>query len=125
MPRSLLLDSVAAIAILNDKLTLPADTRLNLPIIALGELLAGAAQSTHVDQNRDRVNRFAASCTLLLCDEDTAHHYALIVTELRKKGRPIPQNDMWIAAIALQYDLDLLTRDAHFKEVSNLRIQGW
>jgi len=65
------------------------------------------------------------SCTLLLCDEDTAHHYALIVTELRKKGRPIPQNDMWIAAIALQYDLDLLTRDAHFKEVSNLRIQGW
>ena len=48
---------------------------------------------------------------------ETARHYGIIKSQLKKKGRPIPENDVWIAAIAKEYDLTLVTRDDHFSYI--------
>ena len=76
-----------------------------LPSIALGELYFGAFKSVHPDDNAQRIDRLAASTAILYCDGTTALHYGRIKTGLRAKGRPIPENDIWIAAIAQQHDL--------------------
>jgi tRNA(fMet)-specific endonuclease VapC len=60
-----------------------------------------------------------------LFDKDTARFYGTVVMQLRRKGRPIPQNDMWIAATALQHNLTLLTKDTHFDEVNGLAREAW
>jgi tRNA(fMet)-specific endonuclease VapC len=125
MPQALILDSVSAIAILNGKLTLPEETELYMPGIVLGELYAGAEQSARIEENVRRVEVLAARTKILFCDQDTTRTYGRIVAQLRKKGRPIPQNDIWIAAIALQHGITLLTRDGHFQNVDGLMIQGW
>lgn len=56
---------------------------------------------------------------------NTARQYGEIKNKLRKKGRPLPENDIWIAALALQYDLILVTRDQHFDEIDNLKLVSW
>jgi tRNA(fMet)-specific endonuclease VapC len=53
------------------------------------------------------------------------HRYGDVKNRLRLKGRPLPENDVWIAALALQYGLTLVTRDAHFQEVENLQTVAW
>jgi tRNA(fMet)-specific endonuclease VapC len=125
MPQTFLLDTVAVAAILNDELALPASTLLSLPVIALGELLAGAEKSARKAENYRKIEQFAAQVQILHCDNDTARRYALVAEMLRQKGRPIPQNAMWIAAIALQHNLTLLTRDTHFEHVDGLARQSW
>ncbi|MCL4249152.1 MAG: PIN domain-containing protein [Anaerolineae bacterium] len=125
MSQTLILDTVSAIATLNGNLILPDDTILHLPIIALGELYAGAQRSARAHENVRRAEVLAARYAILVCDHDTARQYGRIVASLRKKGRPIPQNDVWIAALALQHNLALLTRDAHFQHVDGLAVQGW
>jgi tRNA(fMet)-specific endonuclease VapC len=62
---------------------------------------------------------------VLPLNADTAKRYGEIKNLLRTKGRPIPENDLWIAAIAQQYDLTLVTRDPHFKSVEKLKIEVW
>ena len=62
---------------------------------------------------------------MLGCDETTAQEYGRIKTALKAKGRPIPDNDIWIAAIAKQYSLVLATRDQHFSEVEGLLTETW
>jgi len=62
---------------------------------------------------------------VLNADDNTANHYALIKSALLKKGKPIPENDIWIAAVAVQYELTLITRDNHFKEVEGLTMESW
>jgi tRNA(fMet)-specific endonuclease VapC len=64
-------------------------------------------------------------CPVLVCDVETARHYGRVRNELRRKGRPIPENDIWIAATARQHDLILVTRDPHFDEVEGLPIEAW
>ncbi|WP_310393343.1 PIN domain-containing protein [Hymenobacter sp.] len=58
----------------------------------------------------------------LLLDESAAEHYAEIHFSLKQKGRPIPENDMWIAAICRAHNVPLLTFDHHFAEVSSLAL---
>ena len=60
-----------------------------------------------------------------MCDEQTANEYGLIKISLRAKGRPIPDNDAWIAALARQYNLPLATRDEHFAEVEGVVLERW
>jgi tRNA(fMet)-specific endonuclease VapC len=55
-------------------------------------------------------------------DEKTSEYYALIYSQLRKKGKPIPTNDIWIAATAIQHDLILFTYDSDFKSIENLKL---
>jgi len=63
--------------------------------------------------------------TTLVCDARTAQAYGQIKNSLRAKGRPIPENDIWIAALGKQHSLTLITRDAHMGEVEGLAIEGW
>ena len=95
------------------------------PIIALGELYYGATKSNKVERNLVRINEFAASCSALICDTGTSRHYGEIKNLLRAKGRPIPENDIWIAAIAKQHNLTLVSRDDHFKEIEDFLTLTW
>lgn len=96
-----------------------------LSVVTAGELLYGAYHSQRTDENIRRVRQFIAICTVLDCDETTAGYYGQIKHALRIKGRPIPENDIWIAAVAIQHDLRLVTRDAHFSEVAGLVTDIW
>jgi tRNA(fMet)-specific endonuclease VapC len=89
----------------------------------LGELRYGARASARVESNLARLDDFARALIVLPCDADTATVYADVKFGLRKKGRPIPENDVWIAAIARQHDLTLLTRDEHFREIEDLNVE--
>lgn len=92
---------------------------------ALGELYYGARKSAHVTDNLNRVEQFSAAIQVLSCDAITASVYGEVRDRLRSKGRPIPENDVWIAAIAIQHDLTLATRDDHFDNVEDLRRENW
>ena len=96
-----------------------------VPSIVLGELYYGARKSARVAENLARLDEFVASSTVLVCDVATARQYGDIKNTLRAKGRPIPENDIWIAAIAMQYQLTLVARDGHFHEVDGLRVEEW
>lgn len=96
-----------------------------VPAIVLGELYFGAQKSSRMQENLRRVDTLAAGWAVLNCDRLTARHYGRIKQQLRAKGRPIPDNDIWIAAVALQHGLPLLTRDRHFSEVDDLTVEAW
>lgn len=124
-----LLDTNAIIALQRDnealKSFLQNASNVFLPVVAIGELYFGAYKSTKVEDNRKSVVAFMAERTVLKVDDDTADIYGQIKQVLRAKGRPIPENDIWIAALAIQYDLILLSLDAHFSEIDNLTTQTW
>ncbi|HMO87059.1 MAG TPA: hypothetical protein PKC18_19290, partial [Lacipirellulaceae bacterium] len=69
--------------------------------------------------------RLEAESVVLLPDRVTADFHASIRHELRQRGRPIPENDVWIAAMARQFDLDIVSLDPHFDQVANIRRVGW
>ncbi len=94
-----------------------------LCVPVLGELRYGAEASARAASNLARLDEFARRLTVLPCDTTTAKSYAEVKFELRKKGRPIPENDVWIAAIARQHELVLLTRDGHFQEIDRLEVE--
>lgn len=104
---------------------LASDITVFVPSIGLGELYYGAQKSSRIKDNLAQVDKFVAISTILSCDAETASWYGEIRNKLRQKGRPIPENDIWIAAIAFQHDLILVTRDAHFSEIENLKIEQW
>ena len=96
-----------------------------LPVIVLGEYRYGIRQS----RNRARYERWLAEamagCQVLNVDEETAGHYAEVREELKSKGHPIPANDLWIAALARQHRLPVLSRDEHFDFVPGLKRIDW
>jgi tRNA(fMet)-specific endonuclease VapC len=96
-----------------------------VPAIALGELFFGAAKSDRPEQNLRTLERFASGRAIVVCDIDVAREYGLLKQRLREKGRPIPENDMWIAAAAKHHGMILVTRDSHFAEVENLQTVDW
>lgn len=97
--------------------------RLYLNSVVLGELLGGFAAGTRQQKNRGELARFLDSprVELLPITAQTADSYALVYVGLRRKGQPIPTNDLWIAASALEHGAALLTRDAHFSHIDSLR----
>ena len=99
--------------------------RLTIPVIVLGEYRLGIAQSRHRVSYENWLREWTAAVTVLDIDDDTTHSYAAIGLELKKKGKPIPANDLWIAALCRQYSLPLLSRDRHFDFVSGLRRIDW
>jgi len=94
-----------------------------LCVPVLGELRYGALASARTESNLARLDDFANAVIVLPCDTETAASYAAVKFDLRKKGRPIPENDVWIASIARQHNLTLLTRDAHFREIEGLEVE--
>ncbi len=97
---------------------------ISLNPIVLGELQAGFQHGRYSDRNRNRLDQFLASprVQLLTMDEGTAERYAVILNGLWAIGRPIPTNDLWIAASAMQYGLTILTTDAHFKHIAQVLV---
>ena len=96
-----------------------------MPSIVLGELYYGARKSLQTKENIARVDEFAAISAVLGPTTATAKEYGEIKSALRNKRRPIPENDIWIAAITKQYGLTLVTHDEHFKEVEGIIIEAW
>ncbi|MEQ1862540.1 MAG: type II toxin-antitoxin system VapC family toxin [Chthoniobacteraceae bacterium] len=101
-----------------------AAERLFLPLIVLGELRAGFAAGSREEENVETLRQFLASprASVLVPDETTTEHYARVFVQLRRKGVGIPTNDLWIAALVLQHDLELCSSDAHFEHVEGLRL---
>jgi tRNA(fMet)-specific endonuclease VapC len=93
---------------------------VGIPVVVLAELLAGARRSNRAAENVEQVEQFVDQNTLISCDSNTASHYADISNDLRARGKPIPENDMWIASVALQHGLPLAARDKHFNHVDSL-----
>ncbi len=100
-------------------------TGVFVPVTVLGELYYGAHKSTRIEANLERIEEFAASNMILMCDMETARWYGEIKDGLRAKGKPIPENDIWIAALAKQYGLIVATRDGHFSNVEGLVVESW
>jgi tRNA(fMet)-specific endonuclease VapC len=92
-----------------------------VPNVVIGELYYGARKSTRVTENLARNDEFVASSTVLPCSTATAQQYGDIKNTLCAKGRPIPENDIWSAEIAMHNQLTLVARDGHFHEVEGLR----
>ncbi|MFZ4597392.1 MAG: PIN domain-containing protein [Terrimicrobiaceae bacterium] len=96
-----------------------------LPLTVLGELYAGACRVARKEKALQQIEAFLLSSTLLLPDEGTAKTYGEIYAELALAGTPIPQNDMWIAALAKEHGLPLAAQDAHFRQIKNLTVLSW
>ena len=96
-----------------------------IPSIAVGELYYGAWKSQRRRENVAQVDELAAGSVVLGCNAETARWYGEVKNALRLKGRPIPENDLWIAAIALEHDLVVATQDAHCGEIDNLKVEMW
>jgi tRNA(fMet)-specific endonuclease VapC len=96
-----------------------------MPVIVLGELHSGFQAGTRRIENEESLTRFLgkSSVHILNVTEETALRYAEVDVFLRKKGRPIPRNDVWIAALAIQHGMQLLTLDEHFQEIPLLLIE--
>jgi tRNA(fMet)-specific endonuclease VapC len=119
----ILLDTSAVVAFMQGAPEVVAVIReadeIYLSAVTVGQMLTGLAK------NQSELARFLASprVSLIDVDEGTAERYAVIFTTLRKAGTPIPTNDLWIAASAMQYGLRVLTRDSHFAKVPQILTQ--
>jgi len=128
MPGKILLDTNIIIAFFAGQKAVTqhvSQSELFVSSTVLGELHYGAWKSAHATANQARIEEFASSVSVLNCDAETARRYGQIKDHLRLKGRPIPENDIWIAACAMQYGLPLATRDDHFGQVDGLPIETW
>lgn len=95
---------------------------LGLDSIVLGELLGGFVNGAREAWNRRQLEEFCSSSRVrrFPVDDRTAEYYANIYSALKRKGRPIPTNDMWIAASALRHELALFSFDGHFRYIDGL-----
>lgn len=98
---------------------------LAVPAIVLGEYLFGIRQSRHRARYEAWLRENAAAFRMLSVRPATAGHYAEIRAELQSAGRPIPSNDLWIAALAREHKCSLVSRDGHFEAVRGIERIGW
>ena len=129
MSGKVLLDTNIVIALFADddsvKENLSKAEEIFIPNVVIGELFYGAHKSARAKENIARIEDLASSSVILGCDTETARMYGEIKNNLRIKGHPIPENDIWIAAIAVQHNLTLVSRDVHFSEIENLKVAVW
>jgi tRNA(fMet)-specific endonuclease VapC len=121
---SVALDSSVAIDVLADRaesLTSQPIAEFLLPVPVVGELRYGALNSTRVEQNLVEVERLVARCRILDVTVATAQVYARLRLDLKQKGKPIPENDLWIAALCVEHNLPLAFVDSHFDAVDGLQ----
>lgn len=129
MAQGILLDTSVVIDHLRGKIDIaqkaPAAEPLFLALTALGELYKGVMKSTAPEKNRLKLEMFLQTVAVLLPDTATALHYAQIADALERKGTPIPENDIWIAAVAIECSMPLAARDVHFENVDGLALLKW
>ncbi len=98
---------------------------LFLPVIVYGELYYGFKHGTRLQENLRRLEKFIESfdVQIIPVDLSVARRFGDLYAFLRKKGRPIPTNDIWIGACCLSIEGTLLTTDRHFKDVTEIDVQ--
>ncbi len=96
-----------------------------IPVVVLGEYRYGIAQSRNRATYESWLRGLLEDCFVLDITEPTTQCYAEITLELKRKGKPIPTNDLWIAALCRQHSLPLLSRDRHFDFVAGGRRIDW
>lgn len=118
------LDTNRAIAVLNGAAdavsALAAISSVELPVAVVGELRYGAMSSQRAAENLARIEQLVASCGVLNATIATAEVYGRVRSELRRRGTPIPENDVWIASTCIEHNLPLWTDDQHFSAVTGL-----
>ena len=99
-------------------------TSIGFSAVVLGELLAGFSSGSKESTNREELRMFLDSprVVLLNVNEATSEFYAKVFSGLKQKGKPIPTNDLWIAATALEHGYAIFTYDRHFKEIDGLLV---
>ena len=100
-------------------------SRAAIPVIVLGEFRYGIADSRHRGAYQSWLDAQLRHFDILEVTDETATAYATLRQALKRSGRPIPANDAWIAALALQHGLPVLSRDAHFDVVPDLERRTW
>jgi tRNA(fMet)-specific endonuclease VapC len=93
-----------------------------IPLVVLAEIKAGFYGGTQKNRNEALLQALLATTTVgvLMPTRETAEHYARVFVQLKRAGTPIPDNDLWIAAMALEHNLTLITRDQHFERIPQL-----
>lgn len=123
------LDTDVAVAILNEARgaweRVQKFDEIYLPVPAVGELRFGALNSGRPEENLRKVDFFLGRCRILDIRLSTTEAYARVRLALKKKGRPIPENDLWIAALCVEHAVPLATYDEHFDEVESLTLAGF
>ena len=99
--------------------------QMAIPVIVLGEYRHGIAESRNRASYERWLTELLRACLVLDVNEPTTHCYAEITLELKRKGKPIPTNDIWIAALCRQHRLPLLSRDRHFDLVPRSQRVSW
>ncbi len=96
--------------------------QIGISSIVMGELLAGFIIGSKEERNRKELSTFLCSprITFPVINNETSEYYARLFHQLRRKGQPIPSNDLWIAATAIQYGYTVFTYDKHFSNIDNL-----
>ncbi len=126
---SIVLDTNVAIAALNendaDLAWLSTFAELLLPVIVLAELRFGAINSAAIEYNLARLSDFRDACIVVDVDEAVATIQAELQFQLHRQGKPIGDNDLWIAGICLSRGLPLATRDTHFLRFPQLSVLHW
>ena len=129
MSGEIALDTSSAIRFLNGDATLRnkllALPEVILPMVAVGELLFGAENSSRSLKNLPLYLEFISTCTVVSLGRNTATIYAQTKLALKRKGRPIPTNDLWIAAQCIEHSWILVTEDTDFDYVDGLRLERW
>ena len=99
--------------------------RAAIPVIVLGEFRYGIAESRHRAAYEAWLDSQLSHFDILAITDETTVAYAALRVALKRSGRPIPANDAWIAALALQHRLPILSRDQHFDVVPDLERKSW
>lgn len=120
-------NALSAVAEGNSKVLsiLAAAQRLALPVIVIGEYRYGIGRSLHSARYQQWLEGFIAVCDVFDVTEQTARFYAAISTELRRVGKPIPANDLWIAALSRQHGQPILSQDHHFDFIEGIERIDW
>ncbi|WP_414622223.1 type II toxin-antitoxin system VapC family toxin [Calothrix sp. CCY 0018] len=123
------LDTSVAVRFLNGDKTVVANVlalpKVILPTVVMGELLFGAENSNRSLKNLPRYLEFIEICETVSLGRETAAVYARTRLSLKRKGRPIPMNDVWIAAQCLEHSWLLVTDDSDFSYVDGLMLEKW
>lgn len=104
---------------------LSTSIRHHLPLPVIAEYQYGLRSSHRARRLESLLRRLEAESLVLYPDRATADYYATVRHELKLRGRPIPENDLWIAALARQHSLEIVSRDPHFDYVEGIRRISW
>ena len=123
------LDTNIVVPFLNGESTILTNIRklevIHIPVIVLGELYYGAKKSSRFRENIEKIKAFVSQCEIYPVDETIVENYGEIKSVLANQGTPIPENDIWIAAIVKEYNLPIVTRDKHFRHIPVIEVIEW